>query len=454
MICLEKYLGEETSIDCPDIRIYQWKSNDENNQQEVLFQGPGEIRLSSDGYISYRIYAQNMIKSRQIPYGCILLGMGHGKEVLPCIMEAVDYSGNKWSGGWTEPSFSFLSAKPQPLVRGKIKHLCTDQKSGHNQITNVNEVELYFMNAVMLPYDQIEKTTIQINGDPYEYSYQLTGKEIHSENFHIRFLNNSRKNFLKITASGKAPFQDPCLENWIVEALMMSSGVVQFPRIIIRHVKGHDLIFIRAVNSIQNKPSRFSIFLFEGKNEFWTFFQQYIYYRSKQNNDIEYLDMTKSFLEVILTNGDTLRNQISCMSQCVEFLTKLIPLDTQKEKNDVKKIQKYVMDCLQEHQVSRDMQERTNGLLSMLNQPSIHQILKRLVERNIITKEQKCVWEKQRPKIAHGGGIQREEDVDFDDSRILICLIYRLISNIISYTGKIPDYQRLDHQFSFKPQIS
>jgi hypothetical protein len=93
---INKFLKGKFSIECKEIVLRS------NSGDIDFFKGPGVMSIDASGHMSYKIYNQLPISDEQRNFITIFRNFPNDKAI-PCILDAKDYSGNDWNGGWTIP---------------------------------------------------------------------------------------------------------------------------------------------------------------------------------------------------------------------------------------------------------------------------------------------------------------------------------------------------------------
>lgn len=447
----EKYLQDNMEIDCVKISMYK---ADDNDRKNPIFQGPGTITLNADGTISYKIYNQNAITAKMLKYMQYANQDINPNEKV-CVFKGKDYLGIDWSGGPTIPQIpiSSLNSLQYVLIKGQVDYLTT-QDNLHDKCEKTF-TELYYVKHPRLPYNGNVKITAQTERKVLTTQFKRQHQTVDCNSSKIYFAEDLDNKYLKITAEHTSGFEAPYVENWITQALMVSTGKTMQPRIIIRHNDDSTIMSIlgrpyAVYDSILLSPF---LHFHEQEGEFWKFFIKYVCY-CIQEHPSDYHPLTVGFIELSSASKSTLKNFICILVTYIEFCIDQIFEKNKIDNESIQTIRDIVKNCKipKEDQAIKD---RALGLLSLLDTPRISKRLKQLVEKQIITNTQSRIWLDIRPKVAHGAVLNFSHyDFDVDSKRHLVCMIYRLLFQIIHYDGYALDYNNENKKYQFVKFIS
>jgi hypothetical protein len=437
----EKYLQDNMEIDCVNISMFRFDDSDRKNP---IFQGPGTIMLNTDGRILYKIYNQNTITAEMFKY----MHQDTNPNENACVFEGEDYLGIHWTGGWTVPQIpiSALNALQHVLIKGQID-LLTTQENLQDKCKKTF-TELYYVKYPRLPYDGNVKITTQTESKVLTTQFKRQYHTLDYNGSEICFVEDLDNKYLKVTVEHADGFEAPDVENWITQALMVSTGKTMQPKIIIRHNEDSTIMLIlgrpyAVYNSMLLSPF---LHFHEQECEFWKFFMKYLCY-CIQEKPLDNHPLTVGFIELSSVSKSTLKNFMCILVTYIEFCIDQI---FEKNKIDNKSIQT-IRDSVKNCEIPKedqDIKDRALGLLSMLHAPRTLKRLNQLENKQIITKTQVKVWQNIRPKIAHGNILEFSHyDSDVDSKRHLVCMVYRLIFQIIHYDGYALDYNDKKYRF-------
>jgi hypothetical protein len=287
---INKFLKGKFSIECKEIVLRS------NSGDIDFFKGPGVMSIDASGHMSYKIYNQLPISDEQRNFITIFRNFPNDKAI-PCILDAKDYSGNDWNGGWTIPRAVLFLGTKSFIIFGEIDRLDTIIQI--NKKRTQTSTELYYINYPRLPFDIPHEITTKNGKEIVSNTVYYNGKHAELDGFPIDFEENKEAEYLKVNAVNHDNFMPPFVENWINESLIVCTAQLLKPKIIIRHLENQDLISISA-NIDRKKCKLLSPFLNFGINEieFWKFFNTYLHFCIR-NNNFEYMDLTIGFMNFV-----------------------------------------------------------------------------------------------------------------------------------------------------------
>lgn len=120
MFLIKPYLQKEFQIECSHMQAVL--TENESTKEKILFEGPGIIRFSSQGTISFKMF--NHIPANQESEKYLNI-FSMGDDNNQCLLRAYDYAGYKWEG-WTNLFCSiWANLQADFLITGKLDSLTT-----------------------------------------------------------------------------------------------------------------------------------------------------------------------------------------------------------------------------------------------------------------------------------------------------------------------------------------
>ena len=256
----------------------------------------------------------------------------------------------------------------------------------------------------------------------------------------ILFQKSVDNNRLHIKAYHGEKFNPPFVENWLTEALIVSTARVVRPRMVIRHSSETALLFIKATprNTLSGMPAPF-LWQFSNTEAFWQMFSSYLS-KCKSEQQFEILELTQGFCELCLASKGTLQGFLISISLYIEFCVNQI-FSSKNCGEQFKKNVDNLIEFVGTWECDSDIRIRAQKILTMLNNPSINERLNVLIDKAVIDNIHKKIWNKARPFLAHGNVIDfKKEDEFWQYRNYLIPMVYRLMFRIIGYKGIVLDY--------------
>jgi len=428
---IEKLVGKDFEVKCHTIVV-----NDSNDHSPPVFSGPGVIKGSAYGEMSFQLHNQLQIPKYISEFIDDLRNRDEQYR-----FRAWDYQDEEWSGAWFLPSVTFHNAadKNRFMVSGEFSQLSIILKKFSTD-TQKNQTQILFSENPNLPTGRrrLEKresgsseTTIVESEDWEELSFGGST---------FTLCEDANSGLFHIVATHSETFKPTYLENWIPEALSFVMGNLIYPRMVIRHFDDRSLVFVRDLPPPKESGIEACVPKWmHTKNVFWEIFQTYMLYLARRE-EFEQLPTSQIFGEVIYASRATLQSFILSLAVCAENLIQQLMPNLDLNKPDKAQI-KLITTQVGKAKVNSDLRDRAIGLLSMLNRPSLNEAGKLLIRQGVLCDEHIQAWKRTRNHLAHGGLIEFPISDDlWQDRHFLVGMVYRLIYQIIGYKGKIADY--------------
>ena len=100
----KKYVGKQFEIDCVDIEIHSFEDN-----QPLIFKGPGVIQGDWAGRLTYKVYNQTQVNEGIFDYLKRIREDDNPRKTNIRLF-AKAYDGTEWNGAWSIPEVNLNQA--------------------------------------------------------------------------------------------------------------------------------------------------------------------------------------------------------------------------------------------------------------------------------------------------------------------------------------------------------
>jgi len=180
-------------------------------------------------------------------------------------------------------------------------------------------------------------------------------------------------------------------------------------------------------------------------NSFWLLFDMFLksnfYHGEETFNTLNRINHS-----IIICRESSMPAQALTLSVAVEDLISKEFSDVWHPSEDLIKKVEQAFELIDGSHFDGDFKSRLKGSIGGIKKARADDILRFMVEKNVITQEQLLAWRFVRNKTAHGdfealGSLQ--EMIGYCDK--LLVLFYRLIFQCIGYEGRFTDYGVVDY---------
>jgi hypothetical protein len=232
---VDRLLKGAVTIECPHMEILG------RDHEPPVFTGPGHIKIGADTKISFFMHAtphdgsdafRRIVQAQKNPY-----------EILHQFrVNAIDYGGTKWSGGWTRLTLGEELGSVWQLS-GPIHSLHTGVEG--LGVSDRNSVELVYDRPLRLPIPMNMVKTVYRDNEEVLWSRSSGTKTLKVIDTTIEFHCSADQEHVWAVADTSPSFPHVHLENWISEPLNLLLGEVVYPRLRARNFgNGKALIFL------------------------------------------------------------------------------------------------------------------------------------------------------------------------------------------------------------------
>jgi len=428
---VDRLLKGLVTMECPRMEILR------RDFEPPVFVGSGRIVINKNTHMHFVMHGtpgdgsdalKKIVAAQNNPYD-------HQHQFR---MNAVDYDGTEWSGGWTTLRTGEIVGGIWQLW-GDIQALYTGA-SGFG-VSERNGVELVYDSPLRFPIPANMVKTVY-RDDQQVFSSRSAGvKVLDVLDTKIEFFKSVGHEHVWAVADASHALPHPHLENWLSEPLNLLLGEVVSPRLIARNKGDGTAAISLHPSSTYSTSSLVACILREdplGAGErFWNLYRNILTLVATTRDaaghrNFEAHPLTRYYWEIIqATKGS---NWVLCMTlaSTVEGIVKMMFSQDERKsdwpESDVLGLRKVVDGW----QGNNDLRSRVLNYLDSFKMKGVAGTLKSLIGAGCITTEQVDAWVRIRNSSMHGEMAMPWSD-EGQDARIgnLIELTHRLSEDYI-----------------------
>ena len=420
-------------LDCCFMKVIKKYDN-----QEFEFIGKGYIRQASNNRLSFKVFVQdgqtqNVIKAFQhrTKVGEIMIDEDY------CTVFAVDQKNREWISEMVNSSYEVGKGA---VLTGYLDEISFTKKI---KARNKNKITFRIFDDLKVPSNKVTETNIRI-GDKNVSDRVLNIASFSSGKY--KFLIMKEQQIVKIEVELE---KDEPIGNFIdirvVEALEFVMGQSIAWDVLEKQLDEYFTIKIRSTHlNIALSPRLEPPIDFSDRDstgDIWKLFHKYFEYVLTYNGN-RYHPISEQIYQVREASQGSIIAEALALSVAVEGVLKSEYKDLCAQTDEFKSELKKACDYFDNWNGSEEAKKRVKGSLSSMNQLSPISGMNILIEKGIISNEQKKAWSKLRNPSAHGVQPDFEKKLKEFIKRcdIVYVLLYRLILNKIEYEGCYTDY--------------
>lgn len=332
------------------------------------------------------------------------------------------------------------------LITGKLDSLTTANLDTIYQPSKkiIPACYLYYIQYPEFYYTSKTESETKINGEAVRHKYWRNQGTFNFRERKITLEKSLDEDYFMISAQYWDESLAPNVEVWLQEALDFCTASIVMPRLILRKIDNMEKITLldTTFNMIELLPSPFVNV--SGAQLLTYAFSCYLEYcLNKEPLDN---DLTLTSLNVLHSSKGSGSNFLEILCIACEHCFNEITEDFVKSDFDGDKIDylKKAIKQLDANIFSSDQKNRMAGLLKLLEKPSSNQKMRFLLRNGIITKNQMTTWNSYRNILSHGGNADSSDKLSSVRNAAveLLYMFYRLIYQIIGYSGACFEYDR------------
>lgn len=442
------YLRRKVHIDCKNIQAVT-----ADDEEKLLFEGPGFIEICENGCIKYKMYNRVKLTGQSIKY--LNFNISNLREF--CRLKAEEYDGIIWYGDtWLCTSWG-SDFNGCFVITGNIDQMETVIDYGnYKKAYPVSTYSIYYLDYPRIPFTETLKTHVELGGRVIRQSYR---KNLIKVNFHGRDISLEEsidQDYLRIYGKYDYNLGVSSFGKWLMESLNFCVASILVPRMIVKYLDDSIEVFIKETRGDWRCSLIAPFMSDEQSGSFKKAFCSYMNYCAKNDNiKFSLLELSEVFLNICHASNSSQQNFMEALCIGCEYcFNKIVnPCEMSTiSKRFLDKIENYIKSISDEFDIDTYQQNRIISFIGGLTYPAPRQKLKLLVEKNIITQKQMQVWLKYRPKLSHGHTLYEAniEEVEKEIAQ-LICMFYRLVYQIIGYEGDCIDFDENENSFKYVP---
>lgn len=398
-----RFAGSEHVIECSDMRLLG------RDHEPDVFTGPGRIRIAEEGI---RFFIYGSAGDGPAAFRKLLAARANPFETLDQFrLEATDYRGNVWSGGWTAVDYFTDHEHGWPLT-GELQGLST--RTSGVWVACTPGTELLLQPAIDLPMDEAMETRTRIGGEAVRWSRGAGRQRVKALGTEITFELDPSEKALWITAGASGQLQPLFAERWLAEPLRIMLGALIYPRLIARNFGdgSADVTFLPAPT--QRTPSLFGLMQafvagsYPGRAaEFWQLYADILTMIGNARTadghpDRRYHEVTRLYEELIQTQNASRWVISMTLASTVESLANSLMTDADR----VTEYDSDALDDLGDHlrawSGDARLRSRILGSLALAAKRSVLGFMMQLARESKIERSHVETWKALRNSVMHG----------------------------------------------------
>ncbi|HBP4587299.1 TPA: hypothetical protein L5606_005875 [Pseudomonas aeruginosa] len=428
---VDRLLKGATTIECPHMEIQGY------DHEPPVFTGPGQIVIDADTRMHFTMHGtphdgsaafRKIMDAQNNPYD----GLRQFR------MNAVDYDGTEWSGGWTKLRTG-AEVKGVWRLFGPIQRLHT-QATGFG-VAEMKGVELVYDRIMRLPIPMNMVKTVKRGDEEVLWSRSSGTQTVEVLDATIEFFQSAEHEHIWVVAEETADFPHPYLENWLSEPLNLLLGEIISPRLQARNFgDGRASISLRstsgrAANSLAGSIMREVPRMADER--FWSLYRDILTIVATARDvnghqNFEAHPLTHYYWEIIqATQGS---NWVLCMTlaSTVEGLIKMMFSEIERKSDHDDAAVNSLKSVIGDWKGAENLRSQVLQYLDRFKTKGTNNLLRSLIGTNGITSEQVSAWIKLRHSSMHGDMVMPWSSEE-QDKRInnLIELTHRLSETYI-----------------------
>jgi hypothetical protein len=436
-------------LDCFEIILIQ---NTKNNPK--TYTGPGVIYQEKDGLLKFKVFPPGEIDKTEYFFNIPKLGKIIDKEEF-FNLKALDFSGDEWFSDNIELSKSINSTFNKMIISGEIR-LLTKKKTFPKE-SDTSHCEIILFGEFDFQYDKREIIKKSIGGNESTI-YTLNTISFESQEFN--FLIHKEQYGCKITVkTDKKNFKDYKIHRILESLQFVYAKRFEWSIMKIIHKESEKIKIKKRIDNIKKTnhftPINTSIF-YKDSNKYWMLFDSFFSYIVKYTSEKRLHPISRLMNTILASSNSFIEAYALTLSVAVESLVNseykfLKGKDIQSLKS-VEEIEKFCQ-FINEYDCTRSFTKRISSLVSSLKQLRAIDYLYFLESKNVIEKKLIKDWKKLRNRYTHFIIDDKLNYQDlFDKCDSVTVLFYKLVFQLIEYSGKYTDYTKenfplVDFQF-------
>jgi hypothetical protein len=423
-------VGQSFEIECIKIKI---RGQGRHAFEEPYFSGPGSITGDVTGNFRFRLY-DTLDRS---PKEIVRLSNLAAVRTEPMAIDADDYAGTEWTGAWFIPAIHVSPDTARCFVTGEFPQLSTRVAFTAFERER-NATVNYYASVPELP--MLKKShRHHIREDNVELvSIHWDRTDLNFAGADVKIILDEKKNRTRVSTTYRDEWRPPYCEVGLTDAFAFITATNLRPRITVRGFQEDALVFIRytpeeprtgMLRPIICNPS--------AEKAFWDLFLAFL-----RNCEIQKqfysTRFSRLFSELVPASTGTIHgiilSLVLAIEDLVDQLSEAVPTPAGIEQ---------LMAHVRTWPGDEALKTRAIGILSsFLGRTSTNENLRKLIQKRIVTEDQRRVWDdlRNRVAIAHGRLVDYDDEKLMEKRNQLITMFYRLSACLLKYRGPLTDY--------------
>lgn len=430
---LDEVLGCSFEIECAEIRL-------RGSDNTYRFSGPGSITGQRDGPLNLNVHN----RQRQRPGEFFDLVNAASEGAIPMCLDATDYTGCNWVGGWAHPMI-IGTAPARCYVTGSFPQLFTDlapTSLDERRNSTVNFYPSSFRLPMMEVTDvhRIRRHSVERRSSEYDHT------ELDFDGAVVMIREDSATNRTEVSTTHSPDWSPPYCETALANALQFVCASPAQPRVTIRYLADRTSLFIRQTPTV-SKSALFRPIAFQGvpDRHFWNLFLAFLRH-CRANETWSSRRLSDLCRQLIYAGGGTAHILILSLVVAIEDLVDHI-MGRGEPYPEIEALKRYIRGW----NGDADLKGSAISLVaSLLSRTSTRKQLRLLTKQGVVTDDEVELWAELRPKLAHGKMLSDQTDI-FNVRNRLTVMFYRLALRLIGYRGLMSDWsQNPSKRFDFQ----
>lgn len=393
---LRRELRAPRTIECREVRLIG------RDFEGAIIAGPGRIQLMEDREIQFSVYGEaedggrafrKMIEAQNNPYD----------HLSQFRMQATDYRGQEWTGGYTLVEYFADANRGWPLT-GELRGLSISPKEWW--VSKESSVELLLVPTIDLPMGEWSETATKLRDEVIRYSRQPGCHVVEALDTEILFEVDPDDGGLWITAKTSEKLRHPQAETWLAEPLRILLGNIIYPRMTARNFgDGRAYVTLLPAPAL-NKPTMFGLmppFDLNRRDDgaFWNLYTA-ILTMIANSGGFESHPVTRLYEELAQAARGSRWVILLTLASSAESLAKAIMDDADRKSEFSDEALQSMEAHLASWKGDEDLRRRMKSNLAMVRKRSVQGFMKQLVDKGTIERDHFKTWCKLRNSVMHG----------------------------------------------------
>lgn len=431
-------------LDCSNILLTS------NSSENEIYEGPGYIKRTSNGQISFKMYSRNPLKIGQgLRWWTKRLGAGKLiSDEYFFKLSATDTLGKVWQAEYILPENSGPVVPGNNVISGSIPYelKCSSKTS---YIPACATLKMKFFHTVdrYIPCNTITKKAIAFG----EQELTATSWDANIAKFSscgCNFTISKEDEILTLDITSSTKSLPNNVEHRALEALQFVLAHPLVWTILEKNEEGIETIIIKRtpkemINLKIKEPVHHVV---PKDSHIWKLYDKYLSYIVSYGGETNWHPLSIFIHRVIIASAayyETFALEVAVAVEGVlttEFKSLAPPED--KFLHSLSEAR----NCINASSISNDLKPRICGAINAMKRASATDKLRLLVETSVISEKEYEAWKKLRNSSTHPtepAFLELQESLDL--CGIVTTLFYKLIFHAIGYEGKYTDYGTCDY---------